>query len=288
MAAVGTKQPNIVLCGLIVIGGLLVSLRDPNISLRGYLPASAGNHPARNAIYIAWRLHVETNQIEGEFNFLRREDWMLEKIDEIAGRMLTIASKKGGYFGIMLLACLFGARALWRIRSPFDRLSLIVAILFPDISPFCCWVRHRIRRIRLGRAIVLALQHAPWGACVAFGLYAAALLWRKFGAPRFRRGSVMLVITLLLLAPLALSHKIRFDLHPPTVFVRDVSEQGSRLSAAKFAYRSARRHRQRRVRSYCALCDVGQTELRGVFYRGESTDHSKPPKVRVDTAPEYM
>ena len=105
------------------------------------------------------------------------------------------------------------------------------------------------------------------GACVAFGLYAAALLWRKFGAPRFRRDLSWLVITLLLLTPLALSHKIRFDLHPPTVFVRDVSEQVVDFSAAKFAYRSARRHRQRRVRSYCALCDVGQTELRGVFYR---------------------
>ena len=170
MAAVGTKQPNIVLCGLIVIGGLLVSLRDPNISLRGYLRLLPAIILPAVAIYIAWRLHVETNQIEGEFNFLRREDWMLEKIDEIAGRMLTIASKKGGYFGVMLLACLFGARALWRIRSPFDRLSLIVAVLFPDTSPFCCSYTSPHSANTAGGAVVLALQHAPWGACVAFGL----------------------------------------------------------------------------------------------------------------------
>ena len=139
MAAVGTKQPNIVLCGLIVIGGLLVSLRDPNISF-GLPSASAGNHPARSRYLHRVASSRRDNQIEGEFNFLRREDWMLDKIDEIAGRMLTIASKKGGYFGVMLLACLFGARALWRIRSPFDRLSLIVAILFSGYIAFLLFV----------------------------------------------------------------------------------------------------------------------------------------------------
>ncbi len=289
MAAVGTKQPNIVLCGLIVIGGLLVSLRDPNISLRAYLRLLPAIILPAVAIYIAWRLHVETNQIEGEFNFLRREDWMLDKIDEIAGRMLTIASKKGGYFGVMLLACLFGVRALWRIRSPFDRLSLIVAILFSGYIAFLLFVYvTAFGEYGLVAPSFWRFNMHLGGACVAFGLYAAALLWRKFGAPRFRQNLSWLVITLLLLAPLALSHKIRFDLHPPTVFVRDVSEQvvdslpqNSRIVVLDVTGNGEFEVIARYVMS-------AKLSYEGYFTAGSRPTIANLRKFASDTAPEYM
>lgn len=239
MAAVGTKQPNIVMCGLIVIGGLVVAIRDPEISVVSYLRLLPAIVLPALVIYISWRLHIETNHIEGEFNFLDRERWMIDQIDVIAGKMLTIASKKGGYFGIMLIACLFAVRALWRIRTPFDRLSLIVATLFTGYVSFLLFVYVTAFG---GNGLV-----APsfWrfnmhlgGACVAFGIVGVALLWRQFVLPRFSANLSWLIIALLLIAPFAISYKIRFDLHPPTVFVRNVSEaivrmlpKGSRIVA---------------------------------------------------------
>ena len=144
MAAVGTKQPNIVLCGLIVIGGLVVAIRDPEISVGAYFRLLPAIVIPAFVIYVAWRLHIETNHIEGEFNFLAREDWMIDKIDVIFGKMLTIASKKGGYFGIMQLACVFAVRALWQIRTPFDRLSLGSRRCSPSMSPFSCSYTSRL------------------------------------------------------------------------------------------------------------------------------------------------
>ena len=180
----------------------------------------------------------------------------------------------------MLLACFCGARALWRIRSAFDRLSLIVRDTFFRIHASAVRIRHRIRRIRPGRAVVLALQHAPRGACGVRPLRRSAHV-AQICHPALQAEYVMARHhTFVARAPGSFpQNKVR----PPPAdgFCPRRLRAGCRLSAAKFAYRSARRHRQRRVRSYCALCDVGQTELRGVFYRGVSTDHRKPPKVRV-------
>ena len=230
MAAVGTKQPNIVICALIVISGLLVAIRDPKISFGAYIRLLPAIVLPAFVIYIAWRLHIETNHIEGEFNFLAREDWMIDKIGVIAERMLITASKKGGYFGVMLVACLFGARALWRMRTPFDRLSLVIATLFTGYISFLLFVYVTAFG---GNGLV-----APsfWrfnmhlgGACVAFGVVALAMAWHRFVAARLKVNLAWIVIALLLIAPFAIAYKIRFDLHPPAVFVRAVSEEVVKL-----------------------------------------------------------
>ncbi|PPR10644.1 MAG: hypothetical protein CFH41_01633 [Alphaproteobacteria bacterium MarineAlpha11_Bin1] len=226
MAIVGTKQPNIVLFFLIVIGGLLVSLRDPHISLRSYLRLLPAIVLPAIIVYSAWRLHIEISHIEGEFNFLPPHAWMIDKIDVITGRMLSVASKKGGYFGIMMVACLFALKALWKLRTPFDRLSLIVATLF---AGHICFLLFVYVTAFGGNGLV-----APsfWrfnmhlgGACVIFGLVGTTLLWQKFVVSRINVNLSWLVIALILFAPAGLAYKIRFDLHPPSVFVREVSKQ---------------------------------------------------------------
>ena len=57
-------------------------------------------------IYFAWQLHIDYNHVDGEFNFLPIENWNINKIDVIAEKMLLIATKKGGYFSVMIIACL--------------------------------------------------------------------------------------------------------------------------------------------------------------------------------------
>lgn len=61
-------------------------------------------------------------------------------------------------------------------------------------------------------------------ACVVFGTVCAALIWRRFFAIRQRMNLAWLAIALILCAPFALTCKIRFDLHPPKIYVRTVME----------------------------------------------------------------
>lgn len=226
MAAVGTKQPNIVLCCLITLSGLVVVFRDPKISLGSYLQLLPVIVLPSVLIYFAWQLHIEVNHVEGEFNFLPIEDWNINKIDVIAKKMLLIATKKGGYFGVMTVACLFGTRALWRVKTPFDRLSIVIAVLFAGYILFLLFVYVSAFG---GNGLV-----APsfWrfnmhlgGACVVFGVAGTALMLRRFIAIRPHKSLAWLAIALILCAPFALAYKIRFDLHPPKVFVRTVMER---------------------------------------------------------------
>ena len=226
MAAVGTKQPNIVLCCLITLAGLVVVLRDPKISLGSYLKLLPTIVLPSVLIYFAWQLHIEVNHVDGEFNFLSIEDWNINKIDVIAKNMLLIATKKGGYFGVMIMACLFGTRALWRLKTPFDRLSIVIAVLFTGYILFLLFVYVSA----FGGSGLVAPSFWRFnmhlgGACVVFGVAGTALMWRRFIATRPHISLAWLAIALILCAPFALAYKIRFDLHQPKIFVRTVMEK---------------------------------------------------------------
>ena len=226
MAAVAIKQPNIVLAGLIGIGGVCVAIRDPAIPTKRFLKFLPLLLLPAVSMYVFWRMHIEFNSVSGEFNFLPRADWLTDKIDVVVGKMTSVATKKGGYFSVMIVACIFAARALWRMRTPFDRLSVIIAVLFVGYTSFLLFVYVTA----FGGNGLVAPSYWRFnmhlgGACVAFGAYAVARLWRFRVAPRMRRNHAWVVFALLIVVPFAISHKIRFDLHAPKVFVRTVAEE---------------------------------------------------------------
>ncbi len=226
MAAVSVKQPNVVLFGLVTIGGLLVALRDPNISFVRFfrlLPAMA---IPPITMYIAWRLHISVNGVTGEVNFLPQADWLTDQISVVVGRMALIASKKGGYFAVMIVACLLAARAVWHVRSPLDRLSIIVAVLFVGYNVFLLFVYVTA----FGGNGLVAPSYWRFnmqlgGACVIFAAYASATLWRNRVSLKPRRSYALIIFALIIVAPLALAHKIRFDQYAPKIFVRSVAEE---------------------------------------------------------------
>ena len=88
-------------------------------------------------IYFAWQLHIDYYHVEGEFNSqLLKLEHQQNRGDSRENALNW--DKKGGYFGVMIIASLFGARALWRLRTPFYKLSIVTAVLFLAISYFCC------------------------------------------------------------------------------------------------------------------------------------------------------
>ena len=226
MAAVSVKQPNIALVGLVTIGGLLVAMRDPNISLARFIRLLPAMAIPPITIYLAWRLHISVNEVTGEFQFLPRADWLTDQIFVVINRMALIASKKGGYFAVMLIACVFAARALWRIRSPLDRLSIIVAVLFVGYNLFLLF----LYVTAFGNNGLVAPSYWRFnmhlgGACVIFGAFGLATLWRERVKLKPRRGYAIVIFALIIVTPLALAHKIRFDLYAPKIFVRAVAEE---------------------------------------------------------------
>lgn len=79
------------------------------------------------ALYLLWRLYVAQNFVGGEFAIRPISQWWFALAGDVIARMARIASQKGGYFGVMLIAL---GIAIWRvatIRTPFDQLAVLAA-----------------------------------------------------------------------------------------------------------------------------------------------------------------
>jgi hypothetical protein len=226
-----TKQVNLVLlvalCGLLAV----VVLRDPatRLSDLGRLGVRALALPI--AVYAIWRLYVALNISGGEFSILPFAQWKLSLVPDILGRMAQIASKKGGYFVLMIAAAGLGLRALRCPRSPFDRLAIIAGGLFLAYNGFLLFAyvaafgQYEAENVLSYWRYNLHLG----GVALLFATYAAALLWRRHVVPRWRPRIGWVAIALVLVAPVALATKLRFDRDPRYQYARATATAIARM-----------------------------------------------------------
>lgn len=239
VALISVKQVNLVLFILIAGGAFLAAIRDPKIRTGDLLRLSPIVVAPPAAIYLLWRLHVGLHDVTGEAGFYPLSEWHLAHIWTIAERMLLIASKKGGYFLVMLVATGFAVRALWRTRTPLDRMSLIIGTVFVGYTAFLwfTYVAHFTEGEALRAASYWRYNIHLGGACAVFGGYGLALCWRRWIAQRLRRPIGWIAIVAAVAVPFAIASKIRFDARPQKLYVRDVAEniatdvsQGTRIA----------------------------------------------------------
>ncbi len=234
MALVAVKQVNLVLFLIALVAAGLAAVRDPAVRTadfgRALLPAVGMSI----LMYALWRYHIQINGVAGEFSFAPMANWFVDDIGTIAARMALIASKKGGYFALMLIATGFALRAVWRTRTPFDRMSLIVGGLFVGYTAFLLFAY--VTAFSHGEAVRAA---SYWrynmhlgGAAVAFAAFGAGLLWRRWITTRLRRNIGWAAIAVMLAIPFAVAGKIRFDVRPAKTYVRTTSEEIIRIVPA--------------------------------------------------------
>lgn len=232
------KQPNLILAVLLLAGigvSLAAAWRRPigqllPLVLRAAAPAAV--------IYLTWRYHVAQNLAGREFSFLPLSSWLWADLGAVFGRMVLIASKKGGYFGVMLIAT---SVAVWsavealrkRPLAPLGRLAIIVAVLFVGYNAFLYVAYVGAFGAGEGRSAASYWRYNTQlgGAALAFAAASVGALYRRYQQrlPAEPRLAATLVIGLAVLVPLALAPKIRFDLNPVTRYVRTVGIEMSEL-----------------------------------------------------------
>jgi hypothetical protein len=225
-ALLGLKQVNLVLLAALVATLVLVTLRDPALRLRSLARLAIPALALPLALYLAWRYYVVLNIPQGEFPFRPVSDWSWALIPDVMGRMARIASKKGGYFGLMIVATVFALKALWRPRSPFDRLAVIAGGIFVAYNGFLLfiYIAAFAPHQALGALSYWRYNMHLGGVGVVFAAYGGALLWRRHVAPRWRPRLGWLAVTVVLVAPVTLATKIRFDLNPRYLYARSTAE----------------------------------------------------------------
>ena len=242
-ALVNLKQANLVLVLLVAIGGAVAWISTRPRHLPDALSLCAILVPAM-IVYATWRQHVGTHIRGGDFSFLPLDSWLWDSVWDIAARMGSIAAKKGGYFGLMLVLMFFAARALWRGPDKFGRLAIVTATVFLGYNAFLYVTyvgafgafegRNAASYWRYNTQLgVLAVATAAFGLGQIWKDRLSASL-KAYMTSRYVAG---LAIGLILLAPLTQLHRIRFDINPAKTYVRQVGSEiktrltpGSRLA----------------------------------------------------------
>lgn len=230
-ALVVTKQVNLVLLVALLVSIAVVALRDPAVRFGDLVRLAPRALLLPIAVYAVWRIYVVLNISGGEFSLRSVDEWAVALIPEIIGRMAQIATKKGGYFAIMLIACGFALRGLYQPRGPLGRLAIITAGLFVAYNAFLVF------------AYIAAFSHYEaantlsfWrynmhlgGVALLFASYGVGLLWRRHIVPHWRPRLGWLAIAIVVVAPITLATKIRFDRDPRYQYARTTAAAIGRM-----------------------------------------------------------
>lgn len=261
---INIKQVNLVLFLSLLAGVGMAGLRDPAVRMAALLrlaPLTAG---LPLAVYILWRYFVANRMgaVGMEATFLPMVSWNIAEIPAILKQMFVVAAKKFAPFLLALVAIGFAVRGIVRFRGSMDRLAIIIATAFLGYMMFMLMIYvtsfseyDALRAVSFWR---YSMHVALLGTL--FGAYGVGYLWCRLvgerSPPRILRAvPVMLVLVL----PLALAHKLRFDLEPekprfnrvamdlaeivaPNVPLAILDPEGTGESAVMTRYRMNRYH----------------------------------------------
>jgi hypothetical protein len=223
---VSLKQATLVLAVLVVILIVVTGLCDPAIRKRRLAGLLAPLILPFVIVYAIWRFHVATELSGAEFVVRPFADWSVSLIPRIVAAMAVALAKKGGFLALMLVATGFGAVALVRCRTPLDRLALIVGGLFVGYNGFLLFAyvaafgANDAERVASLWRYNLHLGFAG----VVFAAYGLAQLWHRWpGHTLYRGWLARFAVALVLLAPIALAPKLRFDQEPDKPHFRAVA-----------------------------------------------------------------
>jgi hypothetical protein len=178
-----------------------------------------------------WRYHVATQLIGGEFSFRPFDRWIWDDIGTVLMQMITVAGKKGGYFGLMIVATFVAVVGFIRGASPLTRLATIISVVF--------WIWNIFLLVSYlgsfsegeGRTVASYWRYNTQlgGAAMVFAAYGAALLWRRFVPWQPGRIAPIVICALIVVAPAFSARIIDFDRVPPKAFVRSAAQEVARL-----------------------------------------------------------
>jgi hypothetical protein len=161
-------------------------------------------------------------------------EWLIEYIPEILQRMLLVLSKKGAFLILMIIIIGSGVRAMIHLRTSFDRLALIVALVFLGHNAFLFFAYvtafGKFDALRAASYWRYNMQLGMLG--VVFMSYGLGVAWKTYGAGKFKVQHLgWIPIILMLIMPFIFANKLRFDRFQPLPHYRAVGAEMNELLA---------------------------------------------------------
>lgn len=217
---INIRQTNLSVFLALVFALGLIAWRDADIRLARFASLVPLVIIPAIGLYVLWRYYIATHLVglNAEATLGPLAQWNFPVIPRILGSMAEVASKKFAFFIPMLIACGFAVRALIRCRSGFDRIALLVGVVFAANLAFLfiTYLGH------FGEAqAVTAVSF--WRYNIDIGMVAVIFLtvgvvhlWRERASfDTYPRWVAPLAIVLVIALPFAFVTKLRFDFEPP-------------------------------------------------------------------------
>lgn len=225
-AVLAVKPGNAALFGCTLLAALLMTARNRGIRAllgREWLPALA--LPLLCAGL--WRWHVGQHLSGQEMGLRPFADWNIHLIPAIIKAMGSVASQKGGHFGLGLVVTGFGLVGLVRCRDRGDRLCAVAGMLFIGYNLFLLTTYVAVFGAQDGLN-VMSFWRYNTHVGLAVSLPAAMLAGHhlgRFSGRRWMKALGAAAVVLTLAGPLATVWYIRFDLDPMKAHYRQTLRQ---------------------------------------------------------------
>jgi hypothetical protein len=217
---INIRQTNLSVFLAVAFATALVAWRDTDVRFARF----AGLFPIvlipAILLYALWRYYIATRLVglNAEASLGPLSQWNFHLIPRILASMAEVAFKKFAFFIPMLIACGFAVRALIRCRDGFDRISLLVGVVFAANLAFLfiIYLGH-FGEAQAVTAVSFWRYNIDIGmVCTIF--LTAGLIWYWRGRTSFDtypRWIAPLAIVAVLALPIAFATKLRFDFEPP-------------------------------------------------------------------------
>lgn len=235
MLLVNLKQSTVALFAIFIIALILTGLRDPRVNFFSLAKKLTWMVLPPIVIFLLWRHYVSMELSSSEMSVRPISEWYFEYIPDILMRMLEVLTKKGAFLALFVVVVGFGIRATLRPRTPFDRLALLVALIFLGHNAFLFFAYlttfGKFDALRVASYWRYNMQLGMLG--VVFMSYGVGCAWKKYGKDKFNAHKYSWVaIALMVALPFAFANKLRFDRAQPTSHYRTVGfDLGSLLKA---------------------------------------------------------
>lgn len=217
---VNVKQTNLAIFAIIIFSMILIALKDPTISTKKFFKTLPILIIPALGIYLIWRFHVIVGlgELAHEFNFSPLSEWNFDILHLILKKMVIVGFKKFGFFGLMILASLIAIKKYFNIKTKYDRLIIIIAMMFIGHNAFLLLTYVGSFGKQDAQNVVSFWRYNTHVGLTAV-IFIMATLGNYFHKPLFRKLdklplsqiSICLVISL----PFIFAEKVRFDLEGP-------------------------------------------------------------------------
>ena len=225
---INLKQVTFVLFILIAGATVITAARDPKIKMRDLFSLLPIIIIPALVVYLTWRYHVAL-QLEGkEFSIRPPAEWYIAEIPQILLRMLLVLTKKGLYLFIFICVVFFAIGSLFRLRTSFDRLALMVGIVMLGYNAFLLFSYVSA----FGKSDALRAA-SLWRYNMHLG--PIAILFYVYGLIYFFKRNLFIflerqvtkntLIILIVITPFIFAEKMRFDRAKHVPFFRSIGAE---------------------------------------------------------------